>query len=127
MPFARLHHCKALAHISSQLKCSDEQKDQSCMNCVIYGVKCQYTPPYSPGGSRKKGESSAGIKKRPSAKDGASQSPGLLDSQDSPTSNYADDGVFPSRGGQSMLPKFAGARSLASGTREPEVASFALS
>jgi hypothetical protein len=119
---ATSHHCKPLAYMSSQLKCSDETKDQSCMNCVIYGVKCQYTPPYSPGGSRKKGDLSvgkaatgAGIKKRTTTKDRGSTSPGLLDNPDSPASSYADDVIFPGQGGQSMLPKFAGARSLASG------------
>ncbi|KAF2674857.1 hypothetical protein BT63DRAFT_474557 [Microthyrium microscopicum] len=105
-----------------RLKCSDEQKDQSCMNCVIYGVKCLYTPPFSPGGSRKRGESSSVIgktssggitkKRGPSSKDRSSHSPGLLESgQDSPTSSYADEVVM---NGQSMLPKFANARRLAS-------------
>jgi len=124
-----LSHCtvyatafRTLTYTSIQLKCSDEQKDQSCMNCVIYGVKCQYTPPYSPSGSaRKKGESPASSSKTPSNKklstvgDRSSQSPGLLE-QDSPGSTFADDFAFSSQAsGQGMVPKFATARRLAAG------------
>lgn len=92
------------------------------MNCVIYGVKCLYTPPYSPSSStRKKAESSASASKTPSNKklsqigDRSSQSPSLLD-HDSPGSSYADDVGFSSQtGGQPILPKFSDARRLAAG------------
>jgi hypothetical protein len=96
-----------------QLKCSDEQKGESCMNCVIYGTKCQYTPPWSPNSGRKKDSASkiAGVKKRSSNRN--STSPVALDSQDSPTSSYNEDMFLTD---QNMLPKMAQARRLAAGT-----------
>jgi len=95
------------------------------MNCVIYGVICQYTPPYSPGGSRKKGDpstkpASSGIKKRTPAKERASVSPGLLDGQDSPTSSYADELAFSPAGAQNMIAKLANSRRMASGKASSE-------
>jgi hypothetical protein len=111
-----------------QLKCSDEKKDQSCMNCVIYGTKCQYTPPWSPTSGRKKDATSSskqapqgGAKKRSTSVvtgERGSQSPGAFDSQDSPNSSLHDEAFLPSSS-QALLPKMVNARRLAVGMISP--------
>jgi hypothetical protein len=86
------------------------------MNCVIYGTKCQYTPPWSPSSGRKKESVSktSGVKKRSSNR--TSTSPVALDSQDSPSSSFNGDSFLTD---QNMLPKMAKARRLAAGTIAP--------
>jgi len=94
------------------------------MNCIIYGTKCQYTPPWSTNAGRKKDAmssskpvSSGGAKKRSTsaaAGERGSQSPGAFDSQDSPNSSLHDEGFLPSSS-QALLPKMVNARRLAVG------------
>ena len=82
------------------------------MNCVIYGTKCQYTPPWSPNSGRKKDTvtKSGGVKKRSTGRN--STSPVGLDGQNSPASSFNDDSFLTD---QNMLPKMANARRLAAG------------
>jgi hypothetical protein len=86
------------------------------MNCMIYGTKCQYTPPWSPSSGRKKDSpsKSGGIKKRSSNR--ASTSPIGLDNQASPSSSMNEDSFLAD---QNMLPKIANARRLAAGKIYP--------
>src|SRR5437870_4357131 len=96
------------------------------MNCIIYGTKCQYTPPWSPNSGRKKDStpssskaaaSAGGSKKRSTSVatgDRGSQSPGAFDSPDSPTSSLHDEAFLPSSS-QALLPKVVNARRLAAG------------
>src|ERR1700759_2194717 len=70
-----------------QLKCSDEQKDQSCMNCIIYGTPCLYTSPQTGGGKRKESTSRPARprKSQGNAERRSSTSPSVLKSQRSPS------------------------------------------
>ncbi len=97
------------------------------MNCVIYGTKCQYTPPWSPNSGRKK-ESTPSSSTKPSQTQGGSkkrstsvttgergsQSPGAFDGPDSPGSSLHDEAFLPSSS-QALLPKMVNARRLAVG------------
>jgi hypothetical protein len=98
------------------------------MNCVIYGTKCQYTPPWSPNSGRKKDPAApspssskpaplpGGKKRSTSVATGerGSQSPGAFDSPDSPNSSLHDEAFLPSSS-QALLPKMVNARRLAVG------------
>jgi hypothetical protein len=97
------------------------------MNCIIYGTKCQYTPPWSPNSGRKKDPSPSSSKPAPAAGgakkrstsvatgERGSQSPGGFDSPDSPNSSLHDEAFLPSSS-QALLPKMVNARRLAVGT-----------
>ena len=106
---------RLLANVCS-LKCSDEQKDKSCMNCIIYGTTCEYTPPWSPGSGKKKESSSkpAGTRGRKLSngrKDRESCSPHFLESQSSRASSLADEGFHsPSASTLSNLARHEGNR-----------------